>query len=95
MITYLRLQVRHNRVTLMITPQVLLGYVKAEPFRAFRLHLASGRTFDVRHPEMIKVLRSHALIFKANGDTGDLPDEWESVSLMLIESVAHLEAPVH
>ena len=30
----------------MMTPQTVLGYVKAEPFRALRIHLASGRTFD-------------------------------------------------
>jgi hypothetical protein len=79
----------------MMTPQTMLGYVKAEPFRPFRLHLVSGRTFDVRHPEMIKVLRSNVLIFKNTGETPDLPDEWESVSLMLIESISRLEAPVH
>ena len=57
----------------MITPQTVLEYVKAEPFRPFRIHLASGRTFDIRHPEMIKVLRSHILIFKAAGDTRNSP----------------------
>ena len=79
----------------MITPQTILGYAKAQPFRASRLHLASGRTFGVRHPEMVKVLRSHILIFQATGDTPDIPDEWESVPMMLIESISHLEAPVH
>jgi hypothetical protein len=78
----------------MQTPQTILGYVKAEPFRAFRLHLASGRTYDIRHPEMIKVLRSGVLIFKPTGGALDLPDEWDSVSLMLIESVSHLESAV-
>jgi hypothetical protein len=75
-----------------MTPQTVLGYVKAEPFRPFRLHVTSGRTFDVRHPEMIKVLRSNALVFKSTGDTPEIPDEWESVSLMLTESISHLEA---
>jgi hypothetical protein len=79
----------------MMTPQTVLGYVRAEPFKAFRLHLASGRTFDVRHPEMIKVLRSSFLIFRATGDIPDIPDEWESVSLMRTESISQLEAPVH
>ncbi len=79
----------------MMTPQAVLGYVKAEPFRPFRIHLAGGRTFDVRHPEMIKVLRSSILIFKTPGDTPDIPDEWESISLMLTESISHLEAQVH
>lgn len=75
----------------MLSPQTVLGYVKAEPFRPFRLHLASGRTFDVRHPEMIKVLKSSVLVFRTSGDAADLADEWESVSLMLTESISHLE----
>lgn len=78
----------------MMTPQSVLGYVKAEPFRPFRLHVASGRTFDVRHPEMIKILKSSVLVFKVNGDIADIPDEWESISLMLTESISHLETPV-
>ena len=78
----------------MMTPQTVLGYVKAEPFRPFRIHLASGRTFDVRHPEMIKVLKSYALVFKSDSENPEFPDEHESVSLMLAESVSHLEVPV-
>lgn len=79
----------------MITYQRVLDHVKAEPFRPFRIHMASGRTFDIRHPEMIKVLKNYILIFKAGSDTPDIPDEFDSVSLMLIESISHLEAPVH
>jgi hypothetical protein len=56
--------------------------------------MASGRTFDVRHPEMIKVLKSCALVFKADGENSDLPDEHESISLMLSESVSQLEISV-
>lgn len=77
----------------MMTPQAVLGYVKAEPFRPFCLHTASGRTFEIRHPEMIKVLKSNVLVFKTTGETLEIPDEWESVSLMLTESVSHLETP--
>ena len=77
-----------------MTLQTMLGYVRAEPFRPFRIHLASGRTFDIRHPEMIKVLRSNVLVFGTAGDTLGIPDEWKSVSLMLTESISHLETPV-
>ncbi len=79
----------------MMTPQSVLDYVKAEPFRPFRLNLASGRTFDIRHPEMIKVLKSSVLVFKSGGETPEIPDDWESVSLMLTESVSHLETAVN
>jgi hypothetical protein len=78
----------------MLTPQSVLGYVESEPFRPFRLHMASGRTFDVRHPEMIKVLKTNVLVFKADSETPEIPEDWESVSLMLAESVSHLETPV-
>ncbi len=78
-----------------MTPHTLLVYARAVPFRPFRIHVASGRIFEVRHPEMIKVLRTGVLIFKdAGGDHPDLPDEWEILSLMLIESVTHLETTV-
>ena len=76
----------------MMTPASVLACVRAEPFRPFRIHMASGRTFDIRHPEMIKVLKSHALVFKSTGDTPEIFDEWESLSLMLTESISHLEA---
>jgi hypothetical protein len=79
----------------MMSKQTIQGYVKAEPFRPFRLHLVSGRTFDIRHPEMIKLLQSSLLVFKPTGDSQDLSDEWETLSLMLIESVSHFETPVH
>jgi hypothetical protein len=79
----------------MITPQTILDYVRAQPFRPFRIHLASGRTFDIRHPEMIKVLKNYLLVFKTASGQLDVPDEHESVSLMLTESVSHFDAPVH
>lgn len=78
----------------MVTHQILLEFVKAEPFRPFRLRLADGRTLDVRHPEMVKVLRSYLILFKSFHGGAELSDEWESVSLELAESVSCLESPV-
>jgi hypothetical protein len=53
----------------MMTTQAIPEHVKAETFRPFRIEIASGRTFEVKHPEMIKVLKSHAFVFKF--DEGD------------------------
>jgi hypothetical protein len=78
-----------------MTYQRVVDYVKAEPFRPFRIHMASGRTFDIRHPELIKVLKNYILIFKTGADGADVPDELDTVSLMLIEYLSHLEGPVH
>ncbi|MBX9680645.1 MAG: hypothetical protein K2X38_17970 [Gemmataceae bacterium] len=78
----------------MLTSQRVLDYVKAEPFRPFRIHMASGREFDIRHPEMIKVLQSYLLVFKSSEGNPEIPDECETASLMLTESINHLESPV-
>jgi hypothetical protein len=78
----------------MMTPQAVLGYVKAQPFRPFRIHMASGKTFDVRHPEMVRVGRTNLLVFSFISDQPEVFDEWQSVSLMLMESISHIEAPV-
>jgi hypothetical protein len=72
----------------MTTPAAVLSYVKAESFRPFRIHMASGRTFEVRHPEMVRVGRTNLLVFSFVSDQPDDFDEWQSVSLMLIESIS-------
>jgi hypothetical protein len=78
----------------MLTAQTVQGYVKARPFRPFRINMASGQTFDIRHPEMAKVLKSYLVIFKAGASDLDFPKEFETVSLMLTESISHLDASV-
>jgi hypothetical protein len=78
----------------MMTPKTVLEYVKAVPFRPFRVQMASGRTYDVRHPEMIKVLKTYMLIFSSVDDDPEIPDEAQSVSLMLAETISHIEPAV-
>jgi hypothetical protein len=78
----------------MMTPASVLNYVRDQPFRPFRIHMASGQTFDVRHSEMVKVGKSNLIVFSFVSDQPEVFDEWQSVSLMLMESVSHLEAPV-
>ena len=77
-----------------MTAQELLDYVQAQPFRPFRIRMNSGRTFDIRHPEVVRVGRRDLLIFTFVSDTPNVYDRWESVSLLLIESVAPLETSV-
>ena len=42
----------------MMTSRKLVEYVAAEPFRPFRIRMASAQSFDIRHPEMILVGRT-------------------------------------
>ena len=77
-----------------MTPAAIMNYVKAQPFRPFRIHMASGKTFDVRHPEMVKVGKSNLLVSSFAADQEDVFDEWHGASLMLMETISHLESQV-
>lgn len=79
----------------MMTPQDVLQYVKAEPFCPFRLHMASGNTFDVRHPEMVRVGRFSLILFTFVSDNPAIHDRWETVSLTLIEHISQLDVPAN
>lgn len=75
----------------MTTAPVVLAYAKVRPFRPFRLNMASGGAFDIRHPEMLKVGNGFLLVFSFSTGDNEIIERWESVSLMLIESISHLD----
>ena len=69
----------------------LQKYLRGSPFRQFRITMNSGRTFDIRHPEMFTLTRTTGLVFTLGND--GIVDDYETISLVLIESVQHLETP--
>ncbi len=78
----------------MITSQHLGSYAFAEPFRPFRIKMASGRVYEIRHPEMISIGRSSAHIYWSISDDSSLNSQGvREISLLLIESVEPLEMP--
>jgi hypothetical protein len=70
-------------------PDELLAWLRAQPFRPFRITLNSGRSYDIRHPEMLKVGRGTAYIFSYAADLLGPVEKMEMVSLLLME---HVEA---
>jgi len=76
----------------MMTYRKLGEYVAAEPFRPFRIRMASGQAFDIRHPEMILVGRVSVRIYSLTGD--DQNEKWHDVSMLLMETVEPLDSPV-
>jgi hypothetical protein len=76
-----------------MTPREVLGHIAAEPFRPFRIHTASGRDFEVKHPEVVQVGRSNLTIFTPLADIPDADGTWIKLSLMLIESIEPLQIP--
>ncbi|HBI46131.1 MAG TPA: hypothetical protein DDY78_25255 [Planctomycetales bacterium] len=76
----------------MMPPSELLNYLRAAPFRPFQIRMAGERTYDIRHPEMIRVGKNSLIVFTFVTDEPDVYDRWETVSLMLIESVTQQES---
>ena len=72
----------------MSPPREILTHVFAEPFEPFCVHTASGRTFEVRHPEFVQVGRSTLTVYAPPEGNPDGPHRWEKLSFMLIESIA-------
>ncbi len=77
----------------MMTPKELLGHVTAEPFRPFRIRMASGKTYEVKHPETVQVGRTNLTIFVPLTDEKPGHDLWHKLSLMLLEAIEPLESP--
>jgi hypothetical protein len=76
-----------------MTSREVLNYVQAIPFRPFRIRMNSGRTFDIRHPEMVRVGKRDLLLFTFVSDSPEVYDRWENLSLILIEALSPLEIP--
>ena len=77
----------------MMTFQRIAKLVGAEPFRPFRISMASGRVFEVRHPEMVQVGRTTITVFTYLSDDEEEAKQREhEISLLLIESIEPVEA---
>lgn len=76
----------------MIPPHDVLQYLREVPFRPFQIHMASGKTYEIRHPEMVRVGRGVLIVFSYASDDPEIFDRWDTVSLMRIENLTHSEA---
>jgi hypothetical protein len=77
----------------MMTYHTLGHWVTAEPFRPFRIRMASGQTYEIRHPEMIAVKRTSARISYFASETKPDGERESELSLMLMEAVEPLDVP--
>jgi len=78
----------------MIHPRTMLDFLTAEPFLPFRIHMASGANFEVRHPEMVRVGRSSVTVHKHPEGREEQSSRRQEVSLMLMESLEPISATV-
>jgi hypothetical protein len=71
-------------------PQEILTWLHATPFVPFRILMNSGRTYEVRHPELVRVLRGSLMLFTPSKEP-DVYDRAEMLGLLVIERIEPLE----
>lgn len=76
----------------MMTFRTFAEYVSAEPFHPFRIKMASGQVYEIRHPEMLLVGRTSVRVYVASDSDPDKPPRWHDVSMMLMETLETIEA---
>ena len=74
----------------MMTSRKLIEYGAAEPFRPFRIRMASGETFGIRHPEMIAVGKTSTKVYIPLPGEDNRP-HWHDVALVLMEVLEPIE----
>jgi hypothetical protein len=70
----------------------LLEMVRQRPFHPFRIHVSDGTVYEIRHPEMMVVGRSKALVFfPPEGLPLPALDRYEAVALLHITRLEPVE----
>lgn len=67
-------------------PDDVLVWLRAQPFRPFVLVTVSGDSYEVRHPEWIKLLRTSVIIFRPS-ESDQVYDGAQMLNLTLIERI--------
>ena len=79
----------------MMTFRRIASYAFAEPFRPFRINMVSGKSLEIRHPEMIAVGRTTVHVYTALSDDEEhAGDREQELSILLIESIEPLDSSV-
>ncbi len=71
-------------------PEDLYEFTRHRPFAPYRLHATDGRTYEIRHPDQVIVLRSR-IVIGVGGENG-VPDHIEHVALIHVVRIEELQS---
>jgi hypothetical protein len=75
-----------------MSQQAILEKLRHRPFQAFRIHVSDGTVYEIRHPEMMVVGRTKALVFfPPEGIPLPAIDRYEAVALLHITRLEPME----
>lgn len=73
-------------------PEDITELLRARPFVSLRIHMSDGQSYDIRHPEMVMVLRSRLVIgIGADSATGVL-ERLEHCALVHVVRIEQLQS---
>ena len=75
-----------------MTLQTFRELLAQRPFKPFRLVMSSGRSYEVRHPEMALLTRTSLLVGTDVAEDG-VPAEFKICSLLHVATVEPLNPP--
>jgi hypothetical protein len=70
----------------LMTTDAFRKMLRRQPFQPFRLVMSSGKSYDVRHPEMAWLLRNDVLVGIADGED-TIPAEFDICPLFHVATV--------
>lgn len=74
-----------------MSPQGIRQLLKEQPFRPFRLVMSSGKSYEVRHPEMAMLLKNEILVGTEIEDDG-MPAEFDICPLLHVATIETVRA---
>ena len=74
-----------------MTLQDFKELLQAQPFEPFRIVMSGGESYEVRHPEMAKLLRTKILVF-TDPDKQGIADQFRMCSLLHVTVVEPIAA---
>jgi hypothetical protein len=73
-----------------MTVQTFRELLKEQPFKPFRLVMSSGKTYDVRHPEMAWLTKTDIMIGIGYEDD-NVPADFKRCSLLHVTAIEPLD----
>jgi hypothetical protein len=70
-----------------MTPEALRAELRRQPFMPLRIHLTDGKSYDVRHPEMVLVKQRELYIGTETSPGSGVAGECDLVSLLHVVRV--------
>lgn len=77
-----------------MTYEDLFEYIDAAPFRPFQIRMASGRTFDIRHPENVRVGEHSVHVFQHSERDERVYERAVILGYSMMESLESLDSHV-